>query len=175
MLTRRLFYCMNNKKGKQPIIESSNNFKRNLLLASIPVIGSIIIALISQPSFKCRTTEITKVNYHDIDSTKKIENLKLRAGRINEDIVFRHYDDVRINMVEGIKPVITREVLKSNMDSVNFKIGNYIKTLDTSYSKINNVDVFFIRNQFQQGIHLVQVIFDNQGKIFGLFSNINAP
>jgi hypothetical protein len=159
---------MNSKRVRNTDTETPNNFQRNVLLASIPVIGSIIIALVSQPSLKCNTNPSQAIA--DTNAAGKINQLKIIAGKINEDIVFRHYDEVRANMVEGLKPMISKEIFEANLDTVSITLGNYIKPLDTSYSKINNTDVLYIRNQYQRGIHLVQIIFDNQEKIFGLFS-----
>ena len=158
---------MNSNNSRKEFKKPSNDLKKNILIATIPVVGSIIIALISQPNFKCKESSVAARN---ADTVNQINQIKLSAGKINEDLVFKHYDDVRINMVEGLKPFISREVFETNIDSIRINLGNFLKTLDTNYSKINGTDVVFIRNQYERGIHLVQIIFDGQGKIFGLFS-----
>lgn len=156
---------MNSKKIKTPESEGTTHFKRNVLLALIPVFGAIIVAVVTSPSVKCSFFSTPKEN-----NANNAASLRNQAGKLNDHIIFRRYDDLIINMVEGLKPFITRDIFKTDRDSVTHVLGNYIKTIDTSYSRMNNTDVFFLKNQYEKGINLVQIVFDSQGKIFGLFS-----
>src|SRR5687768_10964577 len=101
---------MSDKKNQKPE-EDSTHFKRNVLLALIPVLGTIIVAIVTNPSIHCNQ------NVKD-DTGKNIVKLRIQAGKLNDHLVFRRYDDLIVNMVEGLKPIITRDILNSDRDSV---------------------------------------------------------
>jgi Protein of unknown function (DUF3887) len=157
-----------NKKNKDIEQEPPNHFKRNVFLASIPVVGSIIIAIISQIGFNKNDLPTQRTNE---DSIARVSLLKAAAGKINQYIISREYDEVRSRMNEGLKPLIPRQLFMDNMDSVENLLGQYTRTLDTSHSMVNNTNIVVVKNKFQGGVHLVQIIFDNNGNIYGLFSN----
>ena len=138
--------------------------REKILIASIPVIGSIVIAFLS----------LYKPSISSIDSKsssqKKISLLKDKAGKANYMIVYRRHTDLSEMMSDGLKPVITREVFNAVADTISLTLGNFLKPIDTTYSRANGNDIFFIKNQYQKGTNINQIIFDDNGKIFGLYA-----
>lgn len=140
--------------------------RERILLASIPVIGSIIIAIITIGKFSCNLNH----NSEDIDK-KRISLLKEKAGKANDMIVFGRYNDLSEMMSDGLKPIITKEVFNAVADTISLALGNFLKPIDTTYSRTFGNDNFYIKNQYQKGTNINEIIFDNNDKIFGIYSS----
>lgn len=135
--------------------------KEKILLACIPVIGGIIMAVFNY-WIKPDPDPVPVIN---------VKNLKIKGGEVNDMIVFRRYNDLSEMMVAGLRPIITQEKFNSVADSIEIEIGRFIKPIDTSYSNISGSDIVFVKNQYERGVTVNQIIFDGQGKIFGLYSS----
>lgn len=135
-----------------------------IIIASIPAFAAIVVALISSGIFKPAP---------DPDITNTV-SLKQKAGSINDMIVYKRYDDISPLMTEATRLMITKELMNSVVDTVGFKVGRFVKAIDTSYSQVSGTDMFFVKNQYERGINVNQIIFDKDGKIFGLFSHTDA-
>ena len=140
--------------------------RERILLASIPVIGSIIIAFLTTDNSSCNSNHNREVN-----NQKKISLLKVKAGKANDMIVYGRYNDLSEMMSDGLKPVITKEVFKEVGDTISLTLGNFLKPIDTTYNLTFGNDIFFIKNQYQKGININQIIFDNNGKILSIYSS----
>ena len=142
--------------------------REKILLASIPVLGSIIIAFFSidksgcNPGQKQIETSGTQIDY---------ALLKAKAGKVNDMVVFKRYNDLFELMSDGLKPLLTKDLFNSVSDSNAKYLGDFVKPIDTTYSTAFGNDNFFIKNQYQKGTNINQIIFDKQGKIFGLYTN----
>jgi hypothetical protein len=144
-----------NKKAR-----SSSISKEKILLASIPVIGSIVIALVANQNMKCNPrTEAASIN------TISLKNL---AGKVDDIVMFENYNDLFSMLSEGLKPTLTRELFKSVNDSMKTVLGDFIKPIDTTKSSVNGLDVYYVKNQHQKGQSLISVAFDNNRKIVHL-------
>lgn len=140
--------------------------REKILLASIPVLGSIIIAFFTTDKFGCNTGQKlidTNVTHLDV--------LKEKAGKVNDMVVFKRYNDLFELMSDGLKPLLTKDLFNSVSDSNAKYLGDFVKPIDTTYSTAFGNDNFFIKNQYQKGTNINQIIFDKQGKIFGLYTN----
>ena len=140
--------------------------RERILLASIPVIGSIIIAFFTTDKFSCNSTHTVDDNNH-----KRVSLLKDKAGKANDMIVYGRYNDLFEMMSDGLKPIITREVFNSVSDTISLSLGNFLKPIDTTYTRTFGNDNFYIKNQYQKGTNINEIIFDNNDKIFGIFSS----
>ena len=140
--------------------------RERILLASIPVIGSIIIAFFTTDKFSCNSNHNTEDN-----SQKRITLLKNRAGKANDMIVFGRYNDLSEMMSDGLKPIITKEVFNAVADTILLSLGSFLKPIDTTYESANGNDNFFIKNQYQKGTNINQIIFDKSDKIYGIFTS----
>lgn len=140
--------------------------REKILLASIPVFGSIIIAIFSRNELGCHSGQKT-------DTTTRIHYtlLKVKAGKINDMVVYGRYNDLFESMSDGLKPLITKDMFNAVADSNSKYLGSFIKPIDTTYSAAFGNDNFFVKNQYQRGINVNQIIFDKQGNLFGLYSN----
>ena len=98
-----------------------------------------------------------------------IKELRYKAGRINDMIIFGKYDDVSMLMIPATKVIITRETFKSIVDSTNIILGDFIKPIDTTYVKDVPFNYFEIKNQYRRGISINNIIFDRAGEIYGLY------
>jgi hypothetical protein len=141
--------------------DSGTISREKILLAIIPVIGSIIIAFFATNKFSCDS---------DHSDEKRISQLKAKAGKANEMIVYRRYNDLSEIMADGLKPIITKEVFNKVADTISLTLGDFLKPIDTTYTKTFGNDNFFIKNQYQKGTNINQIIFDSNGKIFGIFT-----
>jgi hypothetical protein len=135
--------------------------KEKILLATIPVIGSIIIAFFA--TNKCSPDSSP-------DPIIRISQLKNKAGKANEMIVYRRYNDLSEIMADGLKTVITKEIFNKVADTISLTLGDFLKPIDTTYTKTFGNDNIFIKNQYQKGTNINQIIFDSNGKIFGIFT-----
>jgi hypothetical protein len=142
--------------------------KENILLASIPVIGSIVIALITTNNFKCNTS--TSTPDPNLSEEKKLQILKSKAGTVNENVAYNRYQDLLPMLAEGVKPYITENIFRIESDSIKTDLGEFIKPIDTIYSKAYGNDNFFVRNQYQRGINIVTVAFDQNEKVIALIT-----
>ena len=140
--------------------------RERILLASIPVIGGIIIACLSNGKFSCNSNYITEDN-----NQKRISLLKDKAGKANDMIVYGRYNDLSGMMSDGLKPIITKEVFNAVADTISLALGNFLKPIDTTYSRTFGNDNFYIKNQYQKGTNINEIIFDNNDKIFGIYSS----
>ena len=142
--------------------------KERVLLACIPVVGSIIIALFATDIFH------PNPNPNPVaDNEKRISVLKDKAGKANDMIVYRRYDDLSAMMADVIKPVITKDIFNSVADSTSLTLGSFLKPIDTTHTHVFGNDNFFIKNQYQRGTTINQFIFDDNGYIFIMYTNIN--
>ena len=143
-----------------------SNTKEKILLASIPVIGSIIIAILSLNNFKCNESKNT-ATANEIE-IKRVAVLKIKAGRVNDNVVYDRYQDLYPLLAEGIKPYITETIFDIETDSIKSVLGRFIKPIDTIHSKAFGNDNFFINNQYQRGINIITISFDQNEKVIGL-------
>ena len=134
--------------------------REKILLASIPVLGSIIIAIFSMDKLGCHGGQKTDITF-----------LKVKAGKINDMVVYGRYNDLFESMSDGLKPLITKDMFNAVADSNSIYLGSFIKPIDTTYSSAFGNDIFFIKNQYQRGVNVNQIIFDKQGNLFGLYTN----
>lgn len=137
-----------------------------ILIVSIPVIGSIIIALFTSGKFSCNSNHSI-----EIDNQKRISMLKVEAGKANDMIVYGRYEDLSEMMSEGLKPIITREVFNAANDTITLALGNFLKPIDTTYTKTFGNYNLYIKNQYQKGMNINEIIFDENNKIFGIYSS----
>ena len=86
-------------------------------------------------------------------------------------IVYRRYNDLSAMMADGLKPVITKDIFNSVADSISFTLGSFLKPIDTTHNHAFGNDNFFIKNQYQKGTTINQIIFDDNGYIFGMYSS----
>ena len=100
----------------------------------------------------------------------RIAGLKIKAGKVNDAVVFNRYSDLFPLMSDGLKPMLTKELFNATNDSTQVLLGDFVKAIDTSYNRANGNENIFIRNQFSRGISLTMVIFDEAGNVFGLFT-----
>jgi len=136
--------------------------KEKILLASIPVIGSILIAIITTQNMTCNTKE---------EPTPKVtvSNSKNKAGKVNEIVVYGNFNDLLPLLSEGLKPFLTREQFNTVNDSMKIVLGNYIKPIDTTQNTMGGVTYYFVKNQHQFGQSLTTIAFDDQSNIVHLF------
>ncbi len=146
---------------------TSSNNSIKILLASIPVLGSIIIAFVSTNNFKCNPQPVI-ISSDSIKEIRRISLLKTKAGEINDDIVYARYQDLFPTLAETLKPYITENVFNKERDSAKIDLGEFIKPIDTIYSKAYGTDYFFVKNQYQKGINLIAITFDQNEKVIGL-------
>ena len=139
-------------------VKSSSISREKLLLVLIPVIGSIIIALITNPNMKCSPEP----------KPFKTSNLKNKAGKVNDMVMFENYNDLYTQFSEYTRQTITRELFNSVNDSMKVVLGNFIKPIDTTQNNINGMDFYYVKNQHQKGQSLVTIAFDNKGNIIHL-------
>ncbi len=154
------------KKGR------NSNTLEKILLASIPVIGSIIIAFIAANNSQCNPpSQKTDTDYFKKGKEeKRIIALKLKAGKINDHVVYSRYDDLYPMLAIGFKPYVTRKIFNVERDSIKNDLGEFIKPIDTAYSKAFGNDNFFINNQYQRGSNIVTITFDQDGMVLGLIT-----
>ena len=136
-------------------------------MASIPVLGSIIIAIAPAEKFGCNSSQKTDT----IGTHTNYSVLKVKAGKINDMVVYGRYSDLFETMSDGLKPLITKDIFNAVADSNSKYLGSFVKPIDTTYSTAFGNDNFFVKNQYQRGINVNQIIFDKQGKLFGLYSS----
>jgi hypothetical protein len=137
--------------------------REKVLLASIPVIGSIIIAFYIHQNQDPKPIVPVKPG-------PVIPGLQAKAGKVNDMIVYGRYNDLEEMMSDGLKPVITRTVFNQVLDSISHNLGDFVKPIDTIYSSKNGNDSYFVKNQYQKGVNINQIIFDDNGKIYGIFT-----
>jgi hypothetical protein len=137
-----------------------------VLLAAIPVIGSVLIALLGS-NIKCNPS--VQSESHSI--AQRPNELRAIAGKVNDHVVYNRYQELFPMFAEGLKPIITQHLFNSERDSLKLVLGNFIKPIDTVYSKINSNDIFFIKNQYEKGTYLVSVGFDQADKVIALFTS----
>jgi hypothetical protein len=136
-----------------------------VLLASIPVIGSVLIAILGS-NITCNPAVQS-----DASIVQRPRQLRAIAGKVNDNVVYNRYQDLVPMFAEGLKPVITQRLFNVERDSSKLVLGNFIKPIDTVYSRINSNDVFFIKNQYEKGTYLVSVGFDQADKVIALFTS----
>jgi hypothetical protein len=145
---------------------NSSSTKTAITIAAIPVVGTIIVAVI--------------VNWHSIFpppipvpvSVSQAE-LKIKGGKINDDVAFGRYDDLSPMMTEFTRTLITREVFNEANRIQDSIVGAFVKPIDTVYSKAEGDDHISVRNQHQNGIRVVEIAFDNDGNIIHLFTTVS--
>lgn len=149
--------------------KEKSNLRFQVTIAAIPVVGSIIIALITTNSFKCNSSE-TRIDSSLLKEQARISLLRIKAGKVNDNVVYARYSDLFPMLAEGVKPYITEKVFNKERDSIKIDLGDYIKTIDTIYSKAYGADHFYIKNQYQQGTNLITITFDQDEKVIGLLT-----
>lgn len=137
--------------------------KENILLACIPVIGSIIIAFITLPDKKSEPQPVSI-------PISNILELRIKAGKINDDVVYGRYNDFLPIMSEGLKPIVTQNVFNNAKIAIVDSVGHFIKALDTTHSVISGNYIFYVKNQHDKGISVNHIAFDQEGKVIGLYS-----
>lgn len=144
-----------NKKAK-----TSSISKERILLASIPVIGSIVIAMFVNSNFRC--------NPKPDQPLVKTSNLRNKAGKINDMVMFGNYNELYSIFTEFTKQRITRQLFNSVNDSMNIVLGSFIKAVDTTQNKVNGIDYYYVKNQHQNAQSLVTMEFDNNENLVTL-------
>ena len=134
--------------------------KERIWIAIIPVVGSIIIAIITTNHFSCN---------RESDNKSKVNNLRSLAGKINDLVIYDDYNEIYPMFSAGLKPKLTKNVWEAANDTMQKLLGNYIKPIDTSEMVFLGVTTYYIRNQRQFGQSITSVTFDDQGKIFGIY------
>ncbi|MFD2943323.1 hypothetical protein [Flavobacterium notoginsengisoli] len=154
--------------------ESRNSNKINrerILLASIPVIGSIIVAYfayVPKPD-PVKTVDPVEDTVR-LDKTR-ISRLKETARKVNDMIVYKRYSDLSEMMSDGLKPIVTREKFNEVSEKTSKNLGAFVKALEITYTYNNGNDNFFVKNQYQKGLNINQIIFDSNGKVYGIFTD----
>ena len=144
-----------NKKSK-----TSSFSKEKILLASIPVIGSIVIAIFLNPNFKCNSKPTPPV--------VKTSNLRNKAGKVNDMVMFGNYNELYPIFSEYTKQTITRQLFNSVNDSMKIVLGSFIKAVDTTQNIVNGIDYYYVKNQHQNAQSLVTMAFDNNENLVTL-------
>ena len=98
------------------------------------------------------------------------QELKNKAGRINDLIIYKRYDDLFAVMSESFKLKLSQQLFNSVDSTIKSMLGRYVKPIDTTISVINGVALLTVRNQYQQGITTTSVQFDDEGKILHLYT-----
>jgi len=50
-------------------------------------------------------------------------------------------------------------------------MGDFIKAVDTTHSTMSGNDMFYVRNQYKNGININEIIFDKEDKVIGFYVN----
>ncbi|WP_193311809.1 toll/interleukin-1 receptor domain-containing protein [Agriterribacter humi] len=102
---------------------------------------------------------------------KNISNkaLKIKAGQVNQMIIFNRYDDILPIMNPITKATLTRQVFQAGVDTVNHRYNNFQRPIDTIFVKDLPFDYYQIRNQYQNGVNTNKIIFDQEKRVYGIF------
>jgi hypothetical protein len=141
---------------------AQNNKYEKIWLALIPVIGAIIIAYINyKPSGKEEKESPGTVS-------KSLHN---KAGKINEIAVYNNYNELYPHLSEMMQVNLTKEIFHAANDSMRYHLGNYIKPIDTTQNIMNGSTFYYIKNQYQNGLGITTLQFDNNDKLIFLYYN----
>lgn len=154
---------MTNKVNKSPKTIS----REKILLAIIPVLGSIIVAIFGL--FGNFSWHVDTNN--DTNKEQIISVLREKSGKVNDMVVYNRYDDLSKIMIDGLKPIVTREKFNSITDSFKRSLGEFVKPIDTTFSPAYNNYNFTIKNQYQRGVNMNLFIFDGDGNLIGFYTN----
>ena len=137
--------------------------KEKIILASIPVLGAVIVALISTGvfNFKHKPRPI-------VDTIMKAALIS-KAGKINDIIVYDRFDDLYPSLTPQLRSRITKPIFEHVQDSIRNQVGDFVKVLDTSDNNLSGVFYVYIKNQYQKGTTTNAILFDHDGKLFGIF------
>jgi hypothetical protein len=136
--------------------------KEKIILATIPVIGTILVAILTTQKFTCTSKPPS-------NSDPSVNFLKVKAGKINDIIVYGRYDDLLPLMSDELKLTVSKQVFESAEDSIHKNFSNFIKPIDTNYSSAYGNFNFTIKNQYEKGTNINSIIFDKQGNLIGFY------
>ena len=145
--------------------ENTNPEKSNktlaIILASIPVIGIIVVAIINKPP---------SPHPQPTEPKQNVEELRNKGGKINDAVVFGRYIDVAPLMSEDLRLTVRQPLFDSSNLIVFNALGDFVKPIDTTYSEFSGNDQVIVKNQYKRGVRLIEMLFDKQGQIIGLIS-----
>jgi hypothetical protein len=143
----------------------TNIFTREkVVIALIPVIGSIIVAVIATNPFNWLSGL-----KHAQAAKPTVSNYRNEAGKINEIVQYGNYLELYPLLSEIAKPDITKDKFTAGSMSMHNIIGDYIKPVDTTQAIISGVTYYSVKSRHKNGQSLMTVAFDDQAKIIYLY------